>query len=115
MICQELRCKKQESKDHIGTLCKKHAEILEKYRKYRGSDYDPFEYKVINEKNCVWENGMENIRAIQIPMINIWIKDKESRKKTLQDMESIIREEIEEINGKLDKYEKMKNSRYVKN
>lgn len=120
MICQELRCKKQESEDHVGTLCKFHAEKLEKWQSQRGTEYDPFEYKKINgeskwnKNKCVWENGIENVRAIQIPMINNWIKNKESKKKTFQEMADIINAEIEKIDGKLEEYEKMKNMRYSK-
>lgn len=113
MICQVLLCSKQESKDHVGTLCKYHAEKLE--HKTTWHEDDPFTYKTINKKNCVWENGCEHVRAIPTKMINAWIKNAKNKKKTLEAMIELIQEQIKETDEEIEDNQKTKNSRYVKN
>jgi len=114
MICQEINCKKQQSRKHYGTLCKTHAEKLEKWQKQRGDEYDPFEYKIINEKNNVWENGIEHVRSIPTSHINDSIKRKEKVKQTFLDMQKVINDNIEKIDREIEDLMKTKNSRYVK-
>lgn len=72
----------------------------------------PFVYKKTNEKNNVWENGIENVRAIPTIQINRWLKDQKEKKKTFEEMLKVIQEQIEEKNEKIADLEKTKNMRY---
>jgi hypothetical protein len=107
-ICQVLKCKKLESPDHIGTLCKKHSEILEsdQYQTY-GICRHPFQYKETNEKNNVWEHGIEHVRGIKLELINSWIKDEEFRLRTFKEL-------VRQSEEKLADHKKTRNSRYHK-
>jgi hypothetical protein len=111
-ICQELNCKKLESKDHVGTLCKKHAEIVEHREHYYG--FDPLKYKTTNEKNNVWENGVENVRSIPTSFLNDRIKKDKKQREEYESMIKLINEQIEIINNRIKDNERTKNMRYVK-
>ena len=113
-ICQVLKCKKLESPDHVNTYCKKHAEQLEKWQKQRGYQYSPYEHKEINEKNNVWSNGVETVRGIRVSQLNIWIKMKEEKKKTLEAMIELINEQIKDIDKKIADDKRTKNARWHK-
>lgn len=97
-----------ESPDHIGTLCKKHSEILEKsnFQTY-GIGGHPFLYKKTNEKNNVWENGCEHVRGFKVDMVNRWIKDEEFRLRTFKEL-------VRQSEEKLADHKKTRNSRYHK-
>lgn len=118
MICQELKCKKKESKDHIGTLCKFHAKKLERAMGYIDGThvgyigYDPLKYKTINKKNCVWEKGIEHVRAIPTSSINEWLANDKAKRKTLDEMLKLIQEQIQENEKRFEDHQKTKNSRY---
>lgn len=120
-ICQELRCKKQESKDDIGTLCKFHAEKLDKQEfpesfGFAGRRYtigSLMTFKTINKKNAVWEDGHEHIRSIPTSTVNAWITNTIKKKKTLEDMLKLVQEQMKVTDEELEKHQKTKNSRLV--
>jgi|APSaa5957512493_1039668.scaffolds.fasta_scaffold260669_1 hypothetical protein len=114
-ICQVLKCARKESKDHVGTLCKKHAEIMERtqYHTY-GINNHPFRYKETNEKNNVWKDGCESVRSIQTPMINTWIKTTERKLKAIEDTIKLLTIELEKYDDKLKDLVKTKNMRFVR-
>jgi hypothetical protein len=111
-VCQVLKCKKLESPDHPYTLCERHFKILEKYQKQRGFDNSPFEYKSINEKNNVWDNGVENVRSIPTSQINLWLKHQKEKKETFEKMLAVIQEQIDNNNEKITDLERTKNMRF---
>ena len=111
-ICQEIKCKNLESEKHVGTLCKKHYEKREKHLNNIG--FDPLEYKTLNQKNCVWENGCEHVRSIKASMINNWIARDHNRKNMLQAMLKEINDQIELLDEKILDNQKIRNSRYHK-
>lgn len=111
-ICQVLRCKKLESPDHPYTLCLRHFEILEKYQSQRGFDNSPFEYKSINEKNNVWDNGVEHVRSISTSHLNRSLKFQKEKKTTFEKMLTVIQEQIEKKNEEIADIERTKNMRY---
>ena len=115
-ICQELKCKKQESNKHVGTLCEFHAKKLDKYENTSNFGYrKTLTYKTINKKNSVWENGCEHVRSIPTSMVNEWITNTIKKKKTLEDMLKLVQEQMKVTEKKLEAHQKTKNSRYVKN
>lgn len=111
-VCQVLKCKKLESPDHINTYCKKHAEQLEKWQKMRGWEYNPYEHKSINEKNNVWDNGVEHQRSISTSQINLWLKHQKEKKETFEKMLAVIQEQIDNNNEKIADLERTKNMRF---
>ena len=113
-VCQVLKCKKLESPDHVNTYCKKHAELLEKWQKQRGWEYNPFEHKEINEKNSVWSNGVETVRGIKVSQLNHWIKMKEEKKKKYQDMIELVQEQIKILDEKIADDKRTRNARWHK-
>ena len=113
-ICQELKCKKLESPDHVNTYCKKHAEQLEKWQKQRGYEYNPFEHKEINEKNNVWSDGVETVRSIRTSQLNHWIKMKEDKKETFEKMLKVIQEQIDMVDRAIADDKRTKNARWHK-
>lgn len=115
-VCQELNCKKKESKDDYGTLCKFHAKKREKYDNPTSFFYQgkPLKYKTINKKNSVWENGVEHVRSIPTSMINQWLANDKAKRKTLDEMIKLIQEQIKENEKRFEDHQKTKNSRLVK-
>ncbi len=116
MICQELKCKKKEDKNHIGTLCAYHAIQLEKQQNPENFFLfrKEMKFKTINRKNAVWEEGCEHIRSIPTKMINAWINNAKKKKQTLEDMIKLIQEQMKITDEKIEEHQKTKNSRYVK-
>ena len=70
-----------------------------------GIERHPFTYKKTNEKNNVWEDGIEQVRGFKVDMVNSWIKHEETTLKIFKDL-------VKKSEEKVADHIKTKNSRY---